>query len=215
MRIGIVLTAAVMSSLAAPCRAQSLDGIWRSEGYGYVFAVQGPSWTSFEVTTASCVPGFTATLVQDRAPGREATFDAMGTRKFFVRSSSGADRKTLHFEGAASDMRMDRISAVPSLCSPPTSDTPQNNFDVFARTWSEHYISFGLRRVDWDKIVAENRRKLSATTSPAQLFDILKGMIEPLGDAHTRIRAPQIDKSFSGFRLGMQPSLPNAFEATD
>ena len=214
-RICIVLAAAVTGSLASPGFTQSLDGSWRSEGYGYVFAVHAASWKSFEVTAASCVPGFTATMVQGPAPGREATFDATGSRTFFVRASSGTDRKILHFEGAASDVRVDRIPAVPSNCSSPTPNTPQNNFDVFARTWSEHYISFGLRHVDWDKIVAENRPKVSATTTPAQLFEILKGMIAPLGDAHTRIRAPQIGEKFSGFRLGMQPNSPNVFETTD
>lgn len=212
VRLAILAASMVV---AAPVWAQSLDGIWRSEGYGYVFAVQGPSWKALEVTATTCVPGFAATMEQELAPGREATFEASGARKFFVRSRSSNDRKVLHFEGAASDMRMDRIAALPSVCNNTTSDTPENNFEVFVRTWSEHYISFDLRHMNWETIVAESLPKISAKTTPIQLFDILEGIIAPLGDAHTRIRAPQIGRDFEGFRLGLKPSLPNAFEVTD
>ena len=47
--------------LCAPIQAQPLDGVWRSQGYGYVYDIHGPALKSFEVTTATCVPGFTAT----------------------------------------------------------------------------------------------------------------------------------------------------------
>jgi hypothetical protein len=212
----IKLAAAAASLILAwPAMSQSLDGFWRSEGYGYVFAVHAPRWNAFEVSATTCVPGFTATMTERAAPGREATFEAEGARKFFVRSSSGDNRKVLHFEGSASDMRMNRIESMPAICNPPTQDTPENNFTVFAETWREHYISFALRHVDWDKVIAENRGKISAKTSPAQLFDILKGMIEPLGDAHTRLRAINIGKNFSGFRLGIVASPPSVFATTD
>lgn len=39
----------------------SLDGVWRTEGYGYVFDIRGDRWTAYEVTSTTCVPGFIAT----------------------------------------------------------------------------------------------------------------------------------------------------------
>ena len=41
--------------------AQSLEGIWQTEGYGYVFEVKGNRLQAYEVTAKTCVPGFTAT----------------------------------------------------------------------------------------------------------------------------------------------------------
>lgn len=45
------------------------------------------------------------------------------------------------------------------------------NFEVFTRTWAEHYISFEPRHVDWDKVVAEARAKIGVGTTPGQLFE--------------------------------------------
>src|SRR5207249_307912 len=66
----------------------------------------------------------------------------------------------------------------------------------------EHYISFDLKHANWDRIVEENRAKITAKTTPLELFDVLKGMIEPFGDAHTFIGARKLKKQFQGFRTG-------------
>jgi len=39
-----------------PSSAEPLDGVWRSQGYGYVFQIQGAAWKAFEVTSTTCVP---------------------------------------------------------------------------------------------------------------------------------------------------------------
>ncbi len=148
-------------------------------------------------------------------PDREATFQMKGGRLFFVRSGGSNDHKVLHFEGAASDVRIDRLSRMPEVCNHPTPDTPQDNFEVFARTWAEQYISFDLRHVDWQKVVAENQPKVTADTSPVVVFAILAGMIQPLGDAHTSIEAPAIGMSFHGFRLGIERSPKSVLKVTD
>ena len=161
--------------------AQSMDGVWRSEGYGYVFETTSPIWQAFEITASTCVPGFSATQLQTTMEGRESTFKKKDGDVFFVRPGGSNDHKVLHFDGSASDMRIDRLTQMPAVCDHLTPDTPAHNFEVFARTWAEQYISFDLKHVDWDKVVATNRAKVTATTSPAYLFDILAGMIEPFG----------------------------------
>ncbi len=37
---------------------QSLDGKWESEGYGYYFSIVGSKLEAYELTTISCVFGF-------------------------------------------------------------------------------------------------------------------------------------------------------------
>jgi hypothetical protein len=201
--------------LSMPAMGQSLDGVWRSEGYGYAFKVQGEEWQASEITSTTCVAGFTATRSGGAMPDREASFKTTEGRPFLVRPGGANDHKVLHFDGSASDMRIDRLSRMPAVCDHLTPDSPPHNYEVFARTWAEQYISFDLKHVNWDKVVAANRPKVTVDTSPIDLFAILAGMIQLFGDAHTSINAPAIGMSFHGFRLGIERSPRSVLKATD
>ena len=210
-----ICTLALFFVLPHMSTAQSIDGVWRSEGYGNVFEVNGTNWKAFEVTTTTCVPGFTAAQLETTVEGRESTFKKKDGDVFFVRTGGSNDHKVLHFDGSASDMRIDRLPDMPSVCQRMTPNTPIDNFEVFTRTWAEQYISFDLKHADWDQVVAINRKKVTAVTSPKDLFDILAGMIEPFGDAHTSIRAPALKKEFDGLRPGTNPKPKDALKVTE
>jgi hypothetical protein len=77
-------------------------------------------------------------------------------------------------------MIIHRIDRKPAPCDAPTPDTPRSNFDVFAQTWAEQYGFFREKNVDWAAVVAANRPRVTDTTTPEQLFDIISGMISPL-----------------------------------
>jgi hypothetical protein len=185
--------------LCAPVQAQSLDGVWRSQGYGYVFDIHGPVLKAFEVTTTTCVPGFTAQRQTIAAPGWEATFKSKGRGIFFVRSDGADDHKLLHYDGALSNLRINRLPRMPAVCAPPTANTPLDNFEVFTRTWAEHYISFDLKHTDWDKLAATYKMKVTSQTTPAQLFEIFVAMIRPFGDLHTGVEAPKLKRETEDF----------------
>jgi hypothetical protein len=182
--------------------AQSLDGTWRSEGYGYVFQIDGPSLAAFQVTARTCLPGFTAKRDNTAIEGRQATFRTGDGNVYFVRAGGAPDHRLLHNDGSASDMRIDRIPSRPAACAEPTPDTPNGNFEVFTRSWAENYISFDLKHADWNGIVERNRSKITDQTTPEALFEVLQGMIQPFGDAHTFIGAGAIKRRFHGFRPG-------------
>lgn len=200
IRLGLLLAA--LTALAAGAAAQSLDGVWRTEGYGYVLEFRGPVLKGFEVTAQSCLPGFTAKLDRSPVAGREATFRSSDGDVYFVKAGGAADHRLLHNDGAASDMRIDRVPRKPAECDQPLPDTPANNFEVFTRTWAENYISFDLKHTNWDQVVAETRAKVTDKTTPAQLFDILTAMIQPFGDAHTSLEAPKLKREFHVLRPG-------------
>ena len=77
-----------------------------------------------------------------------------------------------------------------------------DNFEVFTRTWAENYISFDLKKANWEQTIAENRSKVTLRTTPGELFEVMKAMIKPFGDAHTSIRAPKLKLGFEGIRPG-------------
>lgn len=198
----LMLCGGVLTSIgwAAP---QSLDGVWRSQGYGYVFDINGSVLKAFEITKTTCVEGFTAQRRSATVAGQEATFKSKDAGIFFVRTGGTNDHKLLHQEDSVPDIRIDRIARIPAVCDHPVENTPIGNFEVFTRTWAENYISFDLRQTDWDKVVAEYRPKISSQTTPVQLFETFEAMIKPLGDLHTYIGARGLKRSTAPFwRLG-------------
>jgi len=201
--IAVTLTCLAVAGLArSSAQKQSLDGVWRSEGYGLVFEVQGTRLKSFEVTATTCMPGDAAQREETSIDGREATFTTTDGDVFFIRSGGTADRRILHNVGSASDVRIDRIAKLPAICDHPTPNTPQGNFEVFTRTWFENYILFDQQKADWDAIIAANRAKITDKTTPTELFDILAGMIEPFHNLHTYIDAPDLKRHFRTWRPG-------------
>ena len=209
-RILTVVGLLVSVSSAAP---DSLDGVWRSEGYGYVFVVKGPTLRKFEITATTCVPTFTARRRAADISAREATFYTKDGDEFFVRTEGASNRKLLHSEGAASDIRIDRLPKMPHVCDRPTPNTPGDNFEVFSRTWAEHYISFELKQIDWNRIVAEARQRVTSRTSPSDLFQILQSMIKTFGDAHTFINGRSAKRMFHGIRPGTDRVAKNGLAA--
>jgi hypothetical protein len=113
--------------------AKSLDGIWRSQGYGGVYLIKGPQLTSFEVTATTCVRGISTAKKAMAVSGREATFQRQEADVYFVRSGDENDHKRLHADGSASDIRIDRLERLPDVCNQATADTPPDNFEVFSR----------------------------------------------------------------------------------
>jgi hypothetical protein len=201
--IEVTLTVlAVLGLSGSSAQKQSLDGVWRSEGYGLVFDIQGATLKSFEVTATTCMPGDAAQREETSIAGREATFTTTDGDVFFIRSGGTADHRVLHSVGSASDVRIDRIAKLPAACDHPTPNTPHSNFEVFTRTWAENYILFDQQKADWDAIVAANRAKITDQTTPAELFDILAGMIEPFHNLHTYIDAPDLKREFRTWRPG-------------
>ncbi len=199
-RIGLGVAALGVSSAIHAQQPTSAVGLWATEGYGLVLDVRADSVATFEVTKVSCIPAMRAPTVAPpagaltafRMPDAPVTF-------LFLPGKSATDGR-VHVAFAASDMIVHRIGRKPAVCDKPTPDTPLSNFDVFAQTWAEQYGFFREKNVDWPAVVAANRSRVTDTTTPDQLFDILSGMIAPLKDAHSYIGARSIKRGFGGTR---------------
>jgi len=68
----VLLVAAVAGRV--PAESPSIDGVWRSQGYGNVFEIKGPTLHAFEVTNSTCVAGGTSAVVTTPVPGGTATW---------------------------------------------------------------------------------------------------------------------------------------------
>ncbi|MFL5616381.1 MAG: S41 family peptidase [Gemmatimonadaceae bacterium] len=194
MRLAILT---VLLAIAHVAGAQG--GLWTSEGYGLFFDTNADTLRAYEVTSISCIPSFTAAAVPAPTGAVAAyRFTTAPVTVLLLRDQSPNGLR-FHINGAASDVIL-RRAARPSACERPTPNTPVSNFDVFATTWAEQYGFFDIKHADWASIVAGNRPNVSDTTSDPTLFAVLRGMIEPLHDAHTYIGASDPNLRFSGFR---------------
>jgi peptidase S41-like protein/tricorn protease-like protein len=202
---------AVAAGPAVAGEEPSLDGAWVSQGYGDLLEIEARTLRVSEVTATTCVPGATAERVDAAVRDREATFKTPEGHVFFIREGGDADHKRVHSEGSASDVRIDRLRRRPSVCDRPVENTPPGNFEVFSRTWAEHYISFDLKNTDWDAVVRANRPKITPTTTPAELFEVLEGMIRPFGDVHTFLDAPDLKRQFRTLRPGTDRVIGGGF----
>src|SRR5437773_9957776 len=195
-----------------------VGGRWLSEGYGLYFEVSGSALTAYEITAISCVPSFTAKRTGGNRDGEVAFTVVDRPTTYIFRSGGSSNRRSLHMNGAASDIVVHRVPSAPAVCAQQPANTPLANFDVFAQTWAEQYGFFDLKHADWPTITSRHRERLSERTTPRELFQILRDMIEPFEDAHTSIRADDIGETWSDGRKSAtwleRSERPRAFEVT-
>jgi hypothetical protein len=190
----ITMVALMAGSITAS--TQLIDGVWQGDGWGSVYEIRGAVLKSFEVTSATCVPGFSAERLSREPSGDEAVFRAHNGDAFHIVAGRDEEHKRLGRSAGLTSIALTRVSALPEVCTPPTANTPLGNFEVFARTFAEQYVSFDVRQLDWGRVVARQREKIGPRTTLTQLFENLEAMIAPMNDIHTGIEAPKIKRTF-------------------
>ncbi|MFN7936695.1 MAG: S41 family peptidase [Bryobacteraceae bacterium] len=181
-----------------PVVAAAQEEVWRSVGFGNVYRISATRLSVYEVTPSTCVHRFDASRAEPQGTFRK-TDGALLT--FSPGDSSGLG--TIHSAGSLYKIRLERITALPSYCTPTSTNTPQTVFDAFANSFEEHYISFDRRGVDWQKAIREYRGRISSQSTPQQTFDVLESMRLGLHDLHTGIEAPALKReSATSFRPG-------------
>jgi hypothetical protein len=185
--------------------ADSLDGIWVSNGYGLLAEIKGDEVKAFEITAVSCIPAWTAKKQPQAMDGVEAVLrlDRQPVT-ILVTSGNSPNVKFFGSRGAASRIEFRRVTKRPEVCDTKTADTPLTNFDAFWTTYAEQYPFFAMKGIDWQAVRDKYRPQITDKATGKELFDILKTMIEPLHDAHTYlIREGSNRQVFQGWRAGV------------
>lgn len=176
--------------------------LWRSDGYGRIYARQGDTLTIYETTSISCIPGDTLSSSGTAGTDGGQTYadddgDPDGTL------TVGADgRATYHESGSVSTIDLTPVDTLPAGCDQKMSKDPLTTFDVFWTTFQENYNSLHRRNVDWVAMRDKYRPMVNAQTSHKELYDILRAMLQPLGDEHTGLTESGDDDGFEGERPG-------------
>ncbi len=186
------------SSVAAPQKSEEKSELWVSDGYGLLLEVRGDNLQAYELTSISCIPGWSATRVPQPAGTQGAVY--AGREQYRLLDSGSPGAKRLHMYATVSDIILHRTDAMPQTCMHPAPTSPESNYAIFWQTFAEQYAFFDLHKVDWKATDRKFRPQVGAATKPEELFGILRQMIEPLQDTHTVLFARDIKQWFEGSR---------------
>jgi hypothetical protein len=193
----------VLAMMVPACTALSRGPpgeVWRSDGYGWIYALSGDRLQIYETTEISCLPGRTFDQIGTPSPDGVTRFGRKDIPRQTLRKGPNG-QATLHLLGTAADVDLVPLGGLPSECSRKASNDPRTNFDIFWATFAENYNSFGRKNINWSAVRDHYRPMVNNDTDPGKLFGILRAMIQPLGDIHTSITGPD-DLEFSGLRPG-------------
>jgi hypothetical protein len=197
---------ALLATFFTPAIAQSLDGFWQTDGYGLLVQIRGAKMSVSQTTSISCLPWWTAKQSDSSGNKSEVVFKR-GDAVIHLTPGSSPDRLIMRESVSISSMELRRVNARPKNCSEKLADTPQNNYAVFWQTFAEQFALFPLYHTDWAAIDREYRPRVTASTTPEELFGILREMILPFHNAHTNINAASINRQYVGYRSASEIGL--------
>jgi carboxyl-terminal processing protease len=175
--VSLALYGATAMCLGLPSHASSVDGIWRSRGYGTLLAIKGSSADVYDLNSLLCIKR------KDSVPVSEHLFRDPHL------SSDGSQLTTLAAT-AFTEIQYDRLGNLPSQChslSVAESEDPVYSFEAFLAWFEDEYAFSGRRGLDWREIRREFRAKVSSTTSSAQLLEIFSEIFRQIHDLHVAL----------------------------
>lgn len=163
----------VQAARGTSTNKKGINGIWQSEGYGYVMVVKNnKAQIIYDVTDihALKVP-YGSHFVNHEL-------------ELWIRNDGKliADRPQ-----KLSYYVFERIEELPEKCKnwkDYRTEDAQQNFEVFWQTMKEHYAFFDRRGVDWDQVKADYASQISKETSKEELFKIFTEISMKFCDAH-------------------------------
>ncbi len=148
----------------------SIEGIWKSIGYGKILKIDTSTYEYYDLTTVSCLPS------------KQGDLSA-------VKNSIELINDTLSVKRGYSFYYYTRANEIPSLCqnNNKDKDDPLYNFEVFADSYKNHYAFFELNGLNWDSLYKKSKDKINSNTTEVELYLVLQEIIDSLKDNHGSI----------------------------
>ncbi|MBL1435421.1 MAG: hypothetical protein COB08_004400 [Rhodobacteraceae bacterium] len=190
----VILTAALFQLLACEAGISTetaalyarLDGVFVSDGYGYVVDLRGDTRNLYHLSVDTCVFDEETSAIIHHVLTRDDVVEAAGAQSFAFGSAFEPHKAVFH-----------RVAELPAPCVRPMPDTPQGNFDAFAAAFTAHYAFFDLHGVNWSQQVDAMRSKLTPSTTDEELFALFAEMVALLKDSHLSLDAEINGRTFS------------------
>ena len=151
-------------------KSNSIEGIWKSIGYGKILKIETNSYEYYDITDIYCLPSKEGNISE-------------------VKNSMQVSNDTLTVKRGFNKYRYVRVNKFPDLCKKTIKDKNDisYNFEVFANTYKNHYAYFKLNKIDWNNLYKKSREKINSKTTDVELYLIIQEMIEILKDNHGSI----------------------------
>jgi hypothetical protein len=159
---------------------EELQGTWLQTGYGNVLVVTEKGADYYEFTQHGCIKA--DTLSNDEVA------------QIFVDpelSNNQAVLTVTDYDGLVFKTRLERLNALPVICSGDTlitDDSPTATFEHLWHLFNDYYAFFDERSVDWNAQYAEQRPKVNDMMTDEELYYVVEAMLEPLDDGHILTR---------------------------
>ncbi|GGH03977.1 peptidase [Polaribacter pacificus] len=170
IKLLLAITIILNSCVTSNKKNNSIEGIWKSIGYGKILKIDANSYEYYDITTISCLPAKEGKISD-------------------VKNSMQISNDTLTITRGFSKYRYVRLSKFPDLCQQSTKDKNDisYNFEVFANTYKNHYAYFELNKIDWDNLYKNSKDKIDSKTTEVELYIIMQDMLKSLKDNHGSI----------------------------
>lgn len=187
-----------------PRGTSKYQGIWTSAVNGETYEIAGGTLRIYQHTSRHCLIADDFEGVDD-ADLRE-TFTLSGDGQML--SINGSDG-TMDLHGPVTQFA--KASALPTPCNQPIATIGENGYqrdlardlELFGQTFSDYYLSFDLKQVDWPASIEAALAAVSNTTSDADFFEILYQLTMPLADAHVHVSS----ETLGSFSADGKPTL--------
>ena len=179
----IILVVLVFSSCKnhETVKPSTLDGLWKSIGYGRIVKIETNEFSIADLTRISCIPLF---------DGHVSDF---GDKLKLVND-------TLTLKDGINMYYFTRLLEDPEVCLEDLSDEkmkdPVYNFEVLSETFKNEYAYFKVRGVNWDDLYNRYRVKINSNMTDAELYRTMEDMLDEFDDGHIGLDAPnQVEKA--------------------
>lgn len=153
----------------------SIQGIWKMDGYGKIIEITDNEVNTFDITKIS-------SILNSKIPRNK--IDQLG--KFRVVS-----KDTLNLKLGITNYYLHRIQELPEERLINDSIKSKNlklNFDVFWHTLNENYAFFKERNLDWAEVYTDFSKEVDTIQSEQELYEIFRKITDKLNDEHTGVR---------------------------
>ncbi len=150
------------------------NGIWKQIGYGNIIEINDSIIKVYDVTKQSCNLSFEEEILD------------FGRIKNYTND-------TLTIQHGIDNWLFTRMERLPELCSSENEliNDPRYNFQIFWETFDEHYTSFELKGIDWNKVYKEYEPKITQNTTNLELYIVFQEIISLLNDGHVSMDVPE------------------------
>ncbi|TRZ41638.1 S41 family peptidase [Robertkochia solimangrovi] len=173
----------VLSIIVSSCQDRAkngvpdVNGVWESVGSGWILQIKdSTNYSFYDITSISCLPSHSGRFEE-------------------ISESLTLLNDTLSLQKGVITYKFVTRSKMPELCQNLPDDALRNdpvyNFEVFSETVKEHYAFFKKNHLDWNTVYAKQREKITAHTTPIELYGVIEETLEILKDNHAFLEADE------------------------